>query len=157
MSTTMEQCLSRTTAETFERLALLVPDTITSAEQDAAPLDVTVLVEFRGPANGRLVLRASEHVLPSVAASMLGESERRATALQRDALGELANVICGNVLPALHGAEAVFRLEAPRAHLGPQVASRDSDAPAARVVLGLENGRVEVTLYQFTAREQDAA
>ena len=156
MSTTMEQCLSRTTAETFERLALLVPDTQPSAEQSAAPLDVTVLVEFRGPAHGRLVLRASGHVLPSIAASMLGESERRATALQRDALGELANVICGNVLPALHDAEAVFRLEAPRAH-GVSTPSRESDTPAARVVLGVEDGRVEVTLYQFTPRSREAA
>lgn len=149
MSNTMVRSLSQTTAATFEDLALLFPDAELSAEQHAAALDVTVSVDFRGPLTGRLVLRASHGVLPAIAANMLGEDESRQAPLQRDALGELANVICGNVLPAIAGAEAVFHLAAPRVHSASEALSRDEDAPKAHAMFGIENGRVESLLFLF--------
>jgi len=149
MSNTMAQCLSRTTAATFEDLALLFPDTELTAEQAAAPLDVTVSVDFRGPLTGRLVLRASHRILPAIAANMLGEDESRQAPLQRDALGELANVICGNVLPAIAGAEVIFHLSAPRVHAASEALSREEDAPQAQATFGVEEGRVESSLYVF--------
>ncbi len=85
MSSTTEQYLSRTTAETFENLALILADTELSSEQASAPLDVTVSVDFRGPETGRLVLKASARVLPTIAANMLGGDQSRSAVLQRDA------------------------------------------------------------------------
>lgn len=149
MSNTMVRSLSQTTAATFEDLALLFPDAELTPEQDAVPLDVTVSVDFRGPLTGRLVLRASECVMPAIAANMLGEDESQQVPLQRDALGELANVICGNVLPAIGGAEAVFHLAAPRVHSVGETLSRDEDAPQAKVAFGVETGRVEAQLFVF--------
>lgn len=149
MPSTMDLSLSQTTAATFEELALLFPEQELSPEQTVAPLDVTVSVDFRGPFAGRLVLSASACVLPVIASNMLGEAGRRASPLQRDALGEIANVICGNVLPAIAGAEAVFHLNAPRIHDAGESASRDNDAPSAQVQFGVEDGRVLSTLYVF--------
>ncbi len=149
MPITMEQSLSQTTAATFEELAMLFPDPDPSIEQIEVPLDVTVSVEFRGPFSGRLVLSASSCVLPAIAANMLGEAGSRLAPLQRDALGELANVICGNLLPAIGGAEAVFHLSAPRVHEAGETASRDEDAPSATTQFGVEDGRVASTLYVF--------
>lgn len=149
MSSTTEQCLSRTTAETFEHLALILADEELSSEQASAPLDMSVSVEFRGPQVGRLVLSASARILPDIAANMLGGEQSRSAVLQRDALGELANVICGNVLPQLAGVGAVFRLAAPKVHASELPSSRDGDAPVARVALGVEDGRVEASLYFF--------
>ena len=149
MPSTMDLSLSQTTAATFEELALLFPEQELSPEQEAASLDVTVSVDFRGPFAGRLVLSASACVLPVIASNMLGEVGSRQPPLQRDALGEIANVICGNVLPAIAGAEAVFHLNAPRIHDAGETASRDNDAPSARVQFGVETGRVASTLYVF--------
>lgn len=157
MSSTTEQYLSRTTAETFENLALIFADRELNPEQASSPLDVTVSVDFRGPQVGRLVLKASARVLPSVAANMLGGDPSRSAALQRDALGELANVICGNVLPMVAGADAMFRLSAPRVHDVELPSSRDGDAPEARTVLGVEDGRVEASLYFFADRARSSA
>lgn len=151
MSNTMVQSLSRMTAATFEDLAMLFPDADLTPEQEAAALDVAVAVEFRGPMTGRLVLRASESILPAVAANMLGEEESKQAPLQRDALGELANVICGNVLPVIGGAEAVFYLAAPQIYTDTTARSRDEDAPQAQVTFGVEEGRVEADLYIFTS------
>ncbi|MCC6432888.1 MAG: chemotaxis protein CheX [Gemmatimonadaceae bacterium] len=149
MSNIMEQSLSRTTAATFEELALLFPEADPTPEQAAAPLDVTVSVDFRGPLTGRLVLRASESILPAIASNMLGEEESQHVPLQRDALGELANVICGNVLPIVAGAEAVFHLAAPHIHRDDSQRSRETDAARATTTFGVEDGRVQAELYVF--------
>lgn len=150
MSSTMEQSLSRTTAATFEELALLFPEFDLTPEQAAEPLEVTVSVDYRGPFNGRLVLRASQCVMPALAANMLGEEESRQTPLQRDALGELANVVCGNLLPLIGGAEAIFHLSAPRVHTDGDTLSRDEDAPSACTQFGVEDGRIEAQLFVFS-------
>jgi len=151
MSNTTVRSLSRATTATFEELALLFPETEPTPEQAAAPLDVAVSVDFRGPLTGRLVVRASSVVLPIVAANMLGADQSRHLPLQRDALGEIANVICGNVLPLIAGPDVVFNLAAPLVHEGGALPSREQDEPAARVMLGVEEGRVESVLYLFGA------
>jgi CheY-specific phosphatase CheX len=149
MSSIMVQSLSQTTAATFEELALLFPEHDATPEQAESPLDVTVSVDFRGPFTGRLVLSSSASVLPAIAANMLGDASTRQPRLQRDALGELANVICGNVLPMIAGAEAVFNLSAPRIHDADESPSREGDEPCANVEFGVEDGRVSSTLYVF--------
>lgn len=156
MSNTTVQSLSRATTATFEELALLFPEMELSPEQAAAPLDVAVSVDFRGPLIGRLVVRASENVLPAIAANMLGADQSRHQPLQRDALGEIANVICGHVLPLIAGADVIFNLSAPVVHEKGILPSRDSDEPAARIQVGVEDGRAETLLYFFGNGRGDA-
>jgi hypothetical protein len=55
----------------------LFPEAELFPEQAAAPLDVAVSVDFRGPLAGRLVVRASRCILPAIAANMLGADESR--------------------------------------------------------------------------------
>ena len=150
MSSTMAQSLSRTTAATLEALALLFPESDLTPEQAAAPLEVTVSVDYRGPFNGRLILRASQCVMPTLAANMLGVDESRQSPLQRDALGEVANVVCGNLLPIIGGADAIFHLAAPRVHAEGDTLSRGKDAPSACAQFGVEAGRIEVQLFVFS-------
>lgn len=149
MSSTTAQSLSRATTATFEELALLFPETELSPEQAAAPLDVGVSVDFRGPLIGRLVVRASQNILPAIAANMLGAEESKQLPLQRDALGEIGNVICGHVLPLIAGADKIFNLAAPVIHEGGALPQRDHDRPAATVQVGVEDGRAEAVLYLF--------
>lgn len=150
MSSTTVRSLSQATTATFEELALLFPETELSAEQAAAPLDVAVSVDFRGPLTGRLVVRASQCILPAIAANMLGAEESKLLPLQRDALGEIGNVICGHVLPLIAGADKIFNLAAPILHEGGATAHRDHDEPVARVQVGVEEGRAEAVLYLFS-------
>ena len=149
MSTTMVQCLSRATTATFEELALLFPEIELSTEQAAAPLDTAASVDFRGPMAGRLVLRASRNVMPLIAANMMGADQSRFQPLQNDALGEIANVICGHVLPMIAGADAIFNLAAPIVHAGESMPLRRDDDPVAHVAVGVEDGRAEALLFVF--------
>ena len=151
MSSTTAQSLRQATASTFEELTLLFPEAELSEEQGAAPWRVAVAVDFRGPFHGRLVLRASDAVLPHVAANMLGDDAAGEPPLQRDALGEVANVVCGNVLPVIGGRDAVFHLAAPQVVPVEAPAARPGDEPEASVCFGIEEGRVEALLYTFGA------
>ncbi len=149
MSSTTVRSLSQATTATFEELAFLFPETELSPEQAAAPLDVAVSVDFRGPLNGRLVVRASGCILPAIAANMLGAEESQQLPLQRDALGEIGNVICGHVLPLIAGADKIFNLAAPRVHAEGEMLHRDTDKYEAKIQVGVEDGRAEATLFLF--------
>ena len=145
MRSTMERFLSRALTATFEELALICPDTKLSDAQSEAVVDVAVTVSFRGPLSGRLVLRASSEILPDIAANMLGADGEYPLAVQRDALGELANVICGNLLPMIGGAEAVFVLSAPHEYLTGGEPQRCT--PVSRACIGIDNGRAVAQLF----------
>ena len=129
---------------TVESLALLLPEPTPSEGQLSAPLARRVRVRFAGPLRGAVEVRATDDVARAVAANMLGVDAADDPRLVQDALGEVANVICGNLLPELAGRAAVFHLGAP-APVTP--AESAADAPALAIVLGVDDGRAEVALY----------
>jgi len=140
----MERFLSRALTATFEELALICPDTKLSAAQSEAVVDVAVTVSFNGPISGRLVLRASSEILPCITENMLGADGAYPLTVQRDALGELANVICGNLLPMIGGAEAVFVLSAPHEYVTGGEPQRCT--PVSRACIGIDTGRAVAQL-----------
>lgn len=101
-------------AETLESLAMmfLVPE-----DEAATPPACSrrVRVAYSGPWEGSLVVAASDNLLAELATNMLGLEAGMvaAPAQQIDALKELANVICGNLLPAIAGGEPVFHICGP--------------------------------------------
>jgi len=130
---------------------MLLPSAVPSAAEAAAPLAVGVGVRFDGPLRGRLELRVSGDVARCVAENMLGVDALDLDAdgaLVRDALGEVANVVCGNLLPEIAGRDAVFRLDAPRAFDGAGAgAGCGHGTPAAALSLGVDGGRAELALH----------
>jgi CheY-specific phosphatase CheX len=146
MNTVWKTALLQATALTFEELCFLFPDPEPDARQYTTPLDAAVQVTFSGPFNGVLIVRLCSGLLRGITANMLGEDEAPSAASQADALGEVANVICGNVLPRVAGVHQVFRLSAPTA-IAPD-ATDDSGAMVvlAEVQLGLDEGRADVLL-----------
>jgi len=133
----------------MEDLAFLLP--VPADSPPAVPPDaVTAAVAFEGPICGTLVLRVSPEMLPALAANMLGLDPGAPPSAdqQQDALKELANVVCGNLLPALAGAEPVFNVRAPvLAVPGADAAPPPGAAPAAVARLALDVGTAEVLLY----------
>jgi CheY-specific phosphatase CheX len=122
----------------------MAPDAATHDEK----LDVRALVRFAGPFCGAVALDVPESLMLLLANTMLGfdlgfpDSNK-----QMDTLGELTNVICGNLLVRLAGNQAVFNLEPPQ--IVP-VPGESEESPAGRrrisVLLNLEEGRAKLTL-----------
>lgn len=143
MSNSLRPRLYSATAQTFENLGFLLPASDLNDEQRSARIAALVEVGFSGKFDGRVVLGVSAGVLPAMAGNMLGEDgDSLSREMQLDALGELANVICGNVLPEIAGLAETFALAPPRAipEWGPA-------PPSCRVEVGLDEGRAEVRLF----------
>ncbi len=150
MATTLIDALMTTSVGVLEDLCFVCPD----PAGDSAPQSMktlTVEVAFEGPVQGSLTLRFLDVPREEIAAAMLGEvSGELSESDTRDALGEVANVICGQLLPRIAGDRAVFDLGAPSFA---ESARRDgADASIALAALG---GRIEVALHVAKGRFEE--
>ena len=66
---------------------------------------------------------------------------------QRDALEELANVVCGNLLPAWRAPRRSSRLTRPEIAEAKVLEGTDQARPVARTRLTLDEGRAELALF----------
>jgi hypothetical protein len=141
MTRKLETELYKAAILAFEGLGFLLPTPEIDEQQLNARVDAAVSVDFEGPFSGKLLLRVSGGLLPIIATNMLGEQKIPSKALQHDALGEIANVICGNMLPAVGGSKHVFHVGAP------QIADIIDVPPVAEVQVGLGTGRADLLLF----------
>jgi hypothetical protein len=115
MSNPKKAVLGKVVSDSLEKLAFMF--FMTDSFREPIPLQnaVTSEVSFTGIFSGRLAVVMTESALKELAANMLGiDSEDVEQIHLHDALKEAANIICGNWLPVIGGAETVFHLDAPR-------------------------------------------
>lgn len=139
--------LRRAVRLAVEELGLLLAGGELPPHRERGPLDRGAVVRFAGAVHGRLVLETTAAVAAAVTENILGGDSRFPAALERDALGELANVICGNVLPALGLADDPVALAPPRAS-----AARDAEPLAgerlhAAAEVEIEGGWASARLF----------
>ncbi|NJM52113.1 MAG: chemotaxis protein CheX [Blastocatellia bacterium] len=141
MNNNITDSLTQAATLTFEELGFLFPTLETEPLTLVSNFNNTVIVNFHGDGHGKVVLNVSRELLPVIAENILGDDEI-SEELQFDALGEVANVICGNVLPMIFGKTSIIRLDAP-AH-GEFSSSHES---AAEIRLEFDEGCADVLLY----------
>jgi CheY-specific phosphatase CheX len=146
MPESLSSPLADAASETLESLAYCFAERVDASAVPAADVDGVVAVAFAGEAHGGVVLQLSGGILPTMAGNMLGRDEPTSPDDQRDALGEAANVICGNVLPRVAGLAAVFALGVPQHFPTWQAALDVLGTPHAHVSLDVEGGRADVAL-----------
>jgi CheY-specific phosphatase CheX len=159
MSSLLETQLYKATGRTFEELGFMLPSSELEEGQRTARAEAAVEIGFQGPFAGRLVLSVSGGILPAIVANMLGDDDSNGEGSQNDALGELANVICGNVLPGIAGNKVTFDLAPPR--LIDPATVRKQERLSCEVHVGIEQGRADVYLYleggPLSAQKEQAA
>lgn len=149
---TSEQHITQVTQEILETLAFLSTrpvEEVTAVKGARA----AVGVEYTGPTSGILLLDLPADVLPELAANMLGvdPGEEGGEKQRQDALGELGNVLCGNLLGRINGAEPIFNLKAPQPLTAPEFQAWRERGQAVSAKLGLNQGWCEVVLVVFDA------
>jgi CheY-specific phosphatase CheX len=142
MSTPLKNSLFEATVAAFEQAAFMAVSRTPSEAQRAQAIESAVAVDIDGVIRGRMVLGLSANLFPQLAGNMLGDDTPLPADQQRDALGEMANIIAGVLLPALSGTDAVFRLAAPR------LVNLEEERPLCTTALelGIDDGRVELLL-----------
>jgi hypothetical protein len=141
--------LENVVQDTFATMVFLFPE---DRDQPPPPPEsyLTVVVGFSGPFRGELRLSVGPDMPALVAANMLGLEEGHVptSEQQRDALGELVNVICGNLLPAITSPLEVFSVHTPRVQAGECPGRYDV---SARSDMWLDGGFVRVSLTLHSA------
>lgn len=125
---------------------MLFPSDVLTEEQERLPFTAGVSVRFYGPKSGRLEVRTSAGVVPALTANMLGEDGAVDVQLQRDALGELGNVLCGNIVSAMTSGLGVFHLHPPRQMEAAQF-TEPLEPNEESVDVGFDEGRAQVRLF----------
>ena len=139
--------LFQAATSTFESLALLFPEQGSVEGAEFLPLAATVSVTYRGAGTGRVVVGVTAGILPALAENMLGAAAAPDVQVQRDALGELANVVTGNVLPLINGATAVYRLDAPGDAGDTPFGARAGEVRLAFTRLQMDEGEALLALF----------
>lgn len=150
MDQTVTKILSVVAIETLEKLAFIFGSTIEANTSACTKGPIaTAAVRFNGAFSGKMALRISEIALPELAANMLGIDESGPVEIdhQQDALREVANVICGRLLPLIGGKDAEFSIEQPLIIDAKTAAnSWSADNLIANVSLSLEEGGCDLAL-----------
>lgn len=142
----LQTSLFNTGLKVFEDLGFMLPTSELDPEQAAAEFCSAVSVHFDGPVRGTLLVSINGDFLPVLTSNMLGEEDVPSDLQQKDALKELANVICGNLLPQIAGPTAVFDIGEPQIQASEDLPDEDLSLTAQQSI-GLENGRAELLLY----------
>ncbi len=148
MNASLNDLVAKTASETLENLAFVF--SFPKTESDAPPETagaVLCKIGFSGPFSGVLDMSITEGCLAELAANMLGIDEEEISAEQKaDAVKEVINVICGNLLPAVAGTRALFDLDAPETTDELTESIGRGLQPAARAFLELEEGTCALRL-----------
>lgn len=100
----------------LENLAFMFGESVENDSLDEMAHDaVEARMRFAGPFSGSLSLVMPRNMCQELAANVLGldPEDEQADASGEDALKELLNVTCGQVLTSLAGQEPVFDLSVP--------------------------------------------
>ena len=139
--------LSKAAVLTFEELGFMFPSLELDEVQERAPFETKVSVGFTGPFSGTLVMSMFGGLLPVIAANMLGEADTPTVSQQQDALKEIANVICGNMLPGIAGPKEIFHVDSPQILEAGDEYVVSGEESKTESVIGIEQGRADLQLY----------
>jgi hypothetical protein len=145
-----EQLIVQVAQDILETLAFLSTRPVEEVA-DVKGARAAVGVEYAGPYAGIMLLDLPAEVLPELAANMLGVDlgEEGEEKQRQDALGELGNVLCGNLLGQANGTEAVFNLKAPQPLTPEQIGEWRGRGSALSAKIGLAQGWCEIVLVRF--------
>lgn len=152
--------LSAAISEIVEELTLMM------VEAEDGPVDfptgIVGRIGFTGPAEGELAVRCEAELGADLASNMLGvdPGDDEAQTKACDALGEMLNVICGNLVTRLFDEERPFTLSIPEVRKdGPPPAEASATPPGpssagattTNCVLYMDGHPIEFTLSYHEA------
>lgn len=112
----------------------------------AASAWLETTISYHGPCQGTLRLRCSRDFCALLAANLLGvePDDQDAGAQAEDAVKEFMNIVCGQLVTALHGAESAFNLTIPEIHRLPETPAWGNPGQGEVATLAVEGHRLQL-------------
>jgi len=147
MKKQIENVLKESTIKTFEDICFIYQVPELKDDQKNLALEAAAEVKFRGNFTGKLVIETRGGLFSAIASNMLS-NEVPSIQQKKDALGEVANIICGNVVPSLGRSEPEYKIESPICLNTDDLLKEDKqEKPLAEVTLNFNQGRVDIKLF----------
>lgn len=146
MNKNYESALYETAISSFEQLCFMFHAPELEDSDHKFQTGAMAMVEFSGPFKGTLYLKVCKDLLTAVASNMLGE-EQPTLQNQKDALGEMSNVICGNVLSKITPQNEAFSISSPKVFEEDVLTEDDRKKAVASVNIPLDEGYTELILF----------
>jgi len=146
----IKETLYNVAENVLEKLAFIFSFPEDERDQMDYTTAVATRVSFAGPFSGSLVMAVAAEALPELAGNMLGidEDEETTTEQQHDALKELINVVCGNLLPAISGKQSVFNVNTPEiVPEGESIIKDDRPQPVSVAKMDIDEGQCDLLLF----------
>ena len=125
----------------------MLPSAEAGGEKTDFSPEAAVAIDFSGPIKGMMLIILRGRILSALTGNMLGDDAPPTQFQREDALRELANVICGNLLPHLGGSDAVFDIGIPQVRDVHNIQHCRLGEPAIRQEVALEGGRADLQLF----------
>ncbi len=111
------QLLENVFCDVFENLAFMFGELVDKSDLMHNNMKHTLAqMRFDGDRTGEVILTVPDEMCPEIAANVLGidPDDDQVYDLAGDALKEMLNIICGQLLTALEGSDPVFDLTVPK-------------------------------------------
>jgi len=148
MKLQIEKALVESAVRTFESICFmyLVPE-LKEAQKDLE-LEAAAEVRYRGDLNGKLVIETRGGLFAAIASNMLS-NDSPSSQQKKDALGEIANIVCGNIIPSLgHIGGQGYKIESPKfLNKEELVKEEGQEKPVAEITLNLNSGRADIKFF----------
>jgi CheY-specific phosphatase CheX len=147
MKKQIENVLKEATIRTFEDICFIYPVPELQDDQKNLKLEAAAEVKYRGDFTGKLLIETRGGLFTAVAANMLSNDVPN-TQQKKDALGEIANIICGNIVPSLGRGGQEYKIESPRSLSKEDLLKEEKkDKPIVEVTLNFNQGRADIKLF----------
>lgn len=148
MNTQIEKFLIESTVKTLEDLCFMYQEPELKDAQENLPLEAAAEVKFRSDDfTGKLLIETRGGLFSAIATNILSIDDPN-TKQKKDALGEIANIICGNVVPSLGEGGREYKIEPPISlNKNDLLKEERRKEPVAEITLNFNDGRADIKLF----------
>jgi CheY-specific phosphatase CheX len=157
MKTKISKALEEATISTFEDTCFMYAVPELKKIQNNLKSEAASEVRYKGDYTGKLLVETSGGLFSAIAANILS-NDNPTPRQKKDALGEIANIICGNIVTCLGRGKHGYKIESPmflsKSKMGKE---EEKNKPLSEITLNFNEGRVDVKFFvddTFDAKEK---
>jgi CheY-specific phosphatase CheX len=157
MKSKIEKVLEEASVNTFEDTCFMYQVPELNDVQKNLTLEAAAEVKYRGDYTGSLLIETRGGLFSAIAANILS-IDSPSCLQKKDALGEVANIICGNVVTSLGRSKQGYKIESPRSLKKDELLKEKRQGKAlAEITMNFNEGRADIKFFVdggFFAKEK---